>query len=66
MAKSDEGIQIAAHIAHRRNSVSKKQGKNEFAAARRFARAGEMDVHVDEAGNQKFSGGVESSCAARN
>ncbi len=63
--KSDKGIKITAHVADRGDPVRKQERKYEFAAYCRFAGAGEMDVHINESRNKKFSSNIESLCAAR-
>ena len=56
---------VAAHVADGGDSVGDEKREDEFAAAGWFACAGEMDVHVGQARDQEFAGGVDDAGAVR-
>src|SRR6266568_4031265 len=59
-------LDFSSHVADRGDSVRDEKWKDEFSAAARLPRPGQMDMHVTEAGDQEFSGGIDNSRVARN
>lgn len=59
-------LHFSAHVADRGNAVGDEKRKDECAAAGGFACTGEVKVHVGEAGNEEFAGGVEDLGITRN
>lgn len=53
-------MQVAAHVANRRDPVGEKQRQKEVAATGRFAGTGEMQVKIGESRNQEFIGAVNN------
>jgi len=54
-----EEIDGAVHVAHGGDAVGDEQRDDEVAAPRGFAGGSQVDVRVDEAGDEKFAGGVD-------
>jgi hypothetical protein len=54
---------VAAHVADGGDAVGNEQWNDEFAAACGFARTHQVDVHVGQAGDEKFAGGVDDAGA---
>lgn len=63
-SKRNQRFEIAAHVANAGDTVGEQERNDEFAAAVGFACGGKVDVHVDEAGYEEFSVGVEDLRAA--
>jgi hypothetical protein len=62
----EERVEIAAHVAHADNAICEKQGEKDlFAPGRIGVDACEMDVHIPEAGEKKFSGGIDGARGLR-
>jgi hypothetical protein len=49
-----EYVEVAAHVAHPRDAVSDEQRQRDFFAAREPVAEDHVDVHVPEAGDEKF------------
>ena len=65
-AQLRQAFHFSTHVANRGDAVGDEKREDEFAAAGRFSGTGEVKVHVGEAGNKEFAGGVEDLGAARN
>ena len=59
-------FEVTAHIPHAGDSIGEQKREHEFSAAVRFARGGQMHVHVRQAGDEKLPVGVENLRAPRN
>ena len=53
-------FEVTAHIPHAGDSIGEQEREHEFSAAVRFARGGQMHVHVRQAGDEKLPAGVEN------
>ena len=54
---------VAAHVADGGDSVGDEKREDEFAAAGWFACAHQVDVHIGQARDQEFAGGVDDAGA---